>query len=86
MAWRGKAVLQRNAAVALGNSKDPAAVGPLIEALGDRKPLVRGHAAWALGELGGAGAREALDRLLDRESDAWVREEAELALGNSSAT
>jgi epoxyqueuosine reductase len=51
MAWRGKAVLQRNAAVALGNSRDPGAVAPLIEALSDRKPLVRGHAAWALGHL-----------------------------------
>jgi epoxyqueuosine reductase len=93
MAWRGKAVLQRNAAVALGNSRDPDAVAPLIEALRDRKPLVRGHAAWALGHLfaqmqscalerGPLGAliQEALRALLARETDAWVREEVELAL------
>jgi len=79
MAWRGKAVLQRNAAVALGNSRDPAAVPHLIAALDDRKPLVRGHAAWALGELGGPEADTALGCLLATERDAWVREEAELA-------
>ena len=84
MAWRGKAVLQRNAAVALGNSRDPRAVPHLIAALEDRKPLVRGHAAWALGELGelgGNSARDALAALLQREPDAWVREEAAEAIG-----
>ncbi len=93
MAWRGKAVLQRNAAVALGNSRDPAALPPLIEALEDRKPLVRGHAAWAIGQLCAAStepassntARAALERLLVAEADAWVREEAALALARMAA-
>jgi len=85
MAWRGKAVLQRNAAVALGNARDARAVAPLVTALSDRKPLVRGHAAWALGELGGEEARTALKVLLQRESDPWVREETELALGGGQA-
>ncbi len=84
MAWRGKAVLQRNAAVALGNSRDERAIAPLIEALTDRKPTVRGHAAWALGQLGprlnGDKGRAALSELLDREQDAWVRSETEAAL------
>jgi epoxyqueuosine reductase len=80
MAWRGKAVLQRNAAVALGNSRDSAAVEPLIAALDDRKALVRGHAAWALGEIGGSDARAALESLQVRERDAWVCEEVRLAL------
>ena len=89
MAWRGKAVLQRNAAVALGNSRDARAVPPLLEALQDRKPLVRGHAAWALGHLVSgmrdvqalkARVGEALRALRARETDAWVREETELAL------
>jgi epoxyqueuosine reductase len=83
MAWRGKAVLQRNAAVALGNSRDKGAVPPLIDALQDRKPLVRGHAAWALGELGalsGDDGKAALVRLRAAERVEWVREEAELAL------
>jgi epoxyqueuosine reductase len=87
MAWRGKAVLQRNAAVALGNSRDPQAVEPLIYALADGKALVRGHAAWALGRLREvctgelvARARAALLELQTRETDAWVREEIGLAL------
>jgi epoxyqueuosine reductase len=80
MAWRGKATLQRNAAVALGNSQDQRAVTPLSRALDDRKPIVRGHAAWALGELGGEQAKAALSTLLLRESDAWVRAEAQDAL------
>ena len=83
MAWRGKAVLQRNAAVALGNSRDEGAVAPLIEALHDRKPLVRGHAAWALGELGalsGRDGRAALENLRASEQTEWVREEVDFAL------
>jgi epoxyqueuosine reductase len=83
MAWRGKAVLQRNAAVALGNSRDKGAVPPLIEALHDRKPLVRGHAAWALGELGalsGVEGTAALEDLRANEPVEWVREEAGDAL------
>ncbi len=82
MAWRGKAVLQRNAAVALGNSRDQRAVPYLVAALRDRKPLVRGHAAWALGELGGSQARRALESLLAVEADGWVRQEAEQALSH----
>lgn len=47
-----RTTLQRNAAVALGNSDDPAAVPPLVRALDDHPSgLVRAHAAWGLGEL-----------------------------------
>ncbi len=42
--------LLRNAAVAAGNSGDPSLVEPLILLLLNSKyPIVRGHAAWALG-------------------------------------
>jgi epoxyqueuosine reductase len=44
--------LLRNVAVALGNTGDPRAIPPLVALLGHRAPVVRGHAAWALGELG----------------------------------
>jgi epoxyqueuosine reductase len=47
-----RAALLRNVAVALGNTGDPRAIPPLVALLGHRVPLVRGHAAWALGELG----------------------------------
>jgi epoxyqueuosine reductase len=67
----------RNVAVALGNSGDPAAVPVLERALAHDEPLVRGHAAWALGRL---GAREALERRLAVEPDPGVREEIDEAL------
>jgi epoxyqueuosine reductase len=44
--------LLRNVAVALGNWGSEEAVPPLTEALADSEALVRGHAAWALGEIG----------------------------------
>ncbi|OGO41675.1 MAG: tRNA epoxyqueuosine(34) reductase QueG [Chloroflexi bacterium RBG_16_57_9] len=44
--------LLRNVAVALGNWGDPVAVPALTQALSDPEPLVRGHAAWALGRIG----------------------------------
>lgn len=74
--------LLRNACVALGNSGDPRAVPPLTDALHDPAPLVRGHAAWALGRL---GARRPLDTARRREPDAWVREEIDAALAGEDA-
>ncbi len=67
----------RNVAVALGNSGDARAVGPLERALAHEEPLVRLHAAWALGRLGAAAALRAR---LPLESDPAVREEIEAAL------
>jgi epoxyqueuosine reductase len=76
--WAG---MRRNAAVALGNIGDRAAVSALIQALNGESALVRGHAAWALGRLGGDEALAALRERLGIDNDAWVREELELALG-----
>jgi epoxyqueuosine reductase len=62
--------LARNAAVALGNTRDVRAVKPLIRSgLSHRAALVRGHSAWALGQLllslpsggTGSGARDGSD-------------------------
>lgn len=72
--------LLRNVCVALGNLGDPAAVPALVEALHDGEPLVRGHAAWALGRIGGLEAQSALAAVLECEEDGWVREEIDLAL------
>jgi epoxyqueuosine reductase len=68
--------LLRNAAVALGNTGNRDAVRPLVAALADPEPLVRGHAAWALGRLGGTTARAALDRAYRGDGDPGVRAEA----------
>jgi epoxyqueuosine reductase len=70
----------RNVAVALGNSGSPDAVPALALALSDEEPLVRGHAGWALGRIGGIAARRALRQALRQEGDAEVRAELELAM------
>jgi epoxyqueuosine reductase len=72
--------LLRNVAVALGNWGEPIAVPALARALDDAEPLIRGHAAWALGCIATAGARRALSRTLTTEADGWVREELRLAI------
>lgn len=72
--------LGRNAAVALGNVGTRDDVPYLADALASHdEPLVRGHAAWALGRLGGPAARTALDRAGGREPDSFVAEELALA-------
>jgi epoxyqueuosine reductase len=86
--FRGRAItrakragLARNAAIALGNTGDPAAVPPLADALRTHDlALVRGHAAWALGRIGDAAARDALRGHRPIESDQFVCEEIETAL------
>jgi epoxyqueuosine reductase len=52
--------LLRNVAVALGNWGAPEAVEVLAKALLDEEPLIRGHAAWALGRIGTDAARNAM--------------------------
>jgi epoxyqueuosine reductase len=66
--------------VALGNLRSPEAVPALILALDDEEPLVRGHAAWALGRIGLVAAMDALRRRLGVEDDAEVRSEIEAAM------
>lgn len=61
--------LQRNAAVAMGNSGDPRYVPALAAALAEEEPLVRAHAAWALGRIGGPEARAALEAAEETEEE-----------------
>ncbi len=77
--------LQRNAAVAMGNRLERRYIGPLAEALREGEPVVRGHAAWALGRIGGEEARRVLEAALEGEPDEGVRGEIEAALGNGKA-
>jgi epoxyqueuosine reductase len=85
--FRGTAIVRtkrrglvRNACVAAGNWGDPAAVPALIARLADPEPLIRGHAAWALGQIGGRDALQALAARAVVEDDAWVRAEIAAAL------
>jgi epoxyqueuosine reductase len=86
--YRGSAVMRarraglvRNAAVALGNIGSEDDVPHLARAaLGHDLALVRGHASWALGSIGGGAARRTLLRAWERERDTDAREEIDLAL------
>jgi epoxyqueuosine reductase len=84
--FRGTSVLRakrrglvRNACVAAGNCGDPAAAPILAQLLEDPDPMVRGHAAWALGRIGGAAASAALAAA--SETDPWVSGEISAARG-----
>ena len=71
----------RNVAVALGNTLAPQAVPGLSLALtGEPVPLVRSHAAWALGQIGGDLARQALAAAQPAEPEPAVQAEIRLAL------
>ena len=70
--------MRRNAAVVLGNRGDDAALPALLEALADADPIVRGHAAWAVGRI--TPHHSALDAARRREQDDTVRAEIERAM------
>ncbi len=72
--------LLRNVCVALGNSRDVRAVPALIKALHDDEALIRGHAAWALGQIGGEEAMGALQMATETEVDNEVRKELAYAV------
>jgi epoxyqueuosine reductase len=72
--------LLRNVAVALGNAKSVMALPALILALDDQEALVRGHVAWAIGQIGSPEGMRALERRWSIENDALVRDEIEAAI------
>jgi epoxyqueuosine reductase len=80
LARPGRSGLLRNAALVLGNQRSLAAVPALQRALGDAEAVVRGAAAWALGEIGGDVAIAALKSQLCVEDNATVRSELDAAL------
>ncbi len=71
----------RNVAIALGNQADPAAIPDLAQVLASEpEPMVRGHAAWALGRYRHARANQALGKALKQEPDPNVKAEIRSAL------
>lgn len=73
--------LLRNAAVAMGNTGNPAALPALSRSLvNEPDPLIRSHAAWALGQIGGAPAKRAVERARKSDPDPETAHECELAL------
>lgn len=99
--YRGSAVtrtkrrgLVRNACVALGNLRDPSSVEPLLSLLHDPSTdaTIKGHAAWAIGRIGGREARTRLESALKSvqevsgldQADAGYASELEGALAMAS--
>lgn len=70
----------RNVLVAIGNWGDRRAVPVLKSALADDEPLIRSHAAWALGRIGGDIARRILQTRLTVETQTKVITEIQDAL------
>lgn len=77
---RNPRFLRRNALVALGNVGGAEAVAVAAGFLGHPDALLRTHAAWALGSLGGPMARAALTARAANERDAGVVGEISEAL------
>jgi epoxyqueuosine reductase len=76
--------LKRNVCVALGNIGNPIAVPTLITILNSSEPLLRLHAAWALGKIGGEITQKMLISALRTERDDSVLEEIHLSLKDMS--
>ena len=70
----------RNVLVAIGNWGTQRAVPALKDALTDDEPLVRSHAAWALGRIGGNAAKRTLQKRLTVETEQDVITEIQEAL------
>lgn len=75
-----KKYFQRNAAIALGNLKNPESVPALEQAMNDSEVLVREYAAWALGRIGGNAAKQVLEKKNALETSEVVKQEILAAL------
>jgi epoxyqueuosine reductase len=73
----------RNVAIALGNQGSSSVLPALSEAMGDVEPLIRGHAAWALGQIGGDKAKGILVSASEKEENSQVMEEITHALARA---
>lgn len=73
--------LLRNAAVVLGNQRDPDLIGLLKQRMiSEPEELVRGHLAWALGRIGGQDAHDALNTAAELETEVYVLDEIQYAM------
>lgn len=76
-----KRYFMRNAAIAAGNSRDAAYVADLEIALAGPDAMVREHAAWALGRIGGRRAKTVLANAAAKEpADSIVSQAIDRAL------
>ncbi|UJF15202.1 tRNA epoxyqueuosine(34) reductase QueG [Jeotgalibaca sp. MA1X17-3] len=82
--WRGKKPLQRNAIIALANYRDRTAIPELLKVMEkDPRPMIRGTAGWAIGEIMRQINPELLGffrERIDVEEDLEAKAEMEMAL------
>ena len=78
----GRRYFRRNVAIALGNFASEEAIPELLKAIEDEDELIRSHAAWALGKIGGKRAKGSLDKAYINEIAPKVKEEIELAINS----
>jgi len=72
--------LQRNAIVSLGNTGDPVSLPVLSKMLKNQESMIRAHAAWAIGRIGGSKAKRLLRDAFRKEKDVDVRKEIDSGL------
>lgn len=81
--WEKK-FLQRNAAIALGNSGDEGVVSLLAAAMEDSEEMVRQYSAWALGRIGSRKSKNVLDVKAKSETSEKARAEIDSALSREN--
>ena len=72
---RDPRIVRRNALIAAGNSASLDMVAPVARYAAHADWVLRAHAAWALGRIGGEGARAVLKERRRDELDVRVRAE-----------
>ena len=77
--WEG---MRRNACIVLGNRGRASDLSTLAAVLADGDPVVAGHAAWAVGQIGGSEAGRLLRDCANRESRAEVLDEIRQGLAS----
>lgn len=79
--WRGKKPIQRNAILALAHYKETDAVDLLKDvAESDPRPVIKGTAYWAIGQIEGNQALEYINERYKEESDENVKREMLLGI------
>ncbi|ULG71470.1 tRNA epoxyqueuosine(34) reductase QueG [Macrococcus brunensis] len=74
--WRGKKPIQRNAIIALAHFKEASAVPTLKEvAVKDERPVIKGTAYWAIGQIAGEAERLFLEERYHLEEETEVKNE-----------
>lgn len=73
-------LLERNVIVALGNTGDSVSLPVLGKMLRNPDSMIRAHAAWSIGRIGGSSSRRLLLNALHREKNTEVKNELDASL------